>query len=246
MEQEKRGIYVNTQKTKISFAAAWLVAYLAGLKISGILSGIIGIQNLGQAIFRACFVIVMILYLKKRETLEFYGVRSLKNLDGRGTFYFIPFVLLVVVPFCFGIQNSEPLGQIVLIAFNVLCVGFIEEMIMRVFLFKALMKWGAGIAIAISSSVFGLVHIVNLFGGADVFYTLLQIIFACAIGFVFAVFFYKTENIIPCILCHGLLDVGNIFWKEDVQTVSMIFGLLILISVFYGVYLLKTKRKLLK
>lgn len=151
MEQEKRGIYVNTQKTKISFAAAWLVAYLAGLKISGILSGIIGIQNLGQAIFRACFVIVMILYLKKRETLEFYGIRSLKNLDGRGTFYFIPFVLLVVVPFCFGIQNSEP-----------------------------------------------------------------------------------------------LLDVGNIFWKEDVQTVSMIFGLLILISVFYGVYLLKTKRKLLK
>ena len=212
MEQEKRGIYVNTQKTKISFAAAWLAAYLAGLKISGILSGIIGIQNLGQAIFRACFVIVMILYLKKRETLEFYGIRSLKNLDGRGTFYFIPFVLLVVVPFCFGIQNSEPLGQIVLIAFNVLCVGFIEEMIMRVFLFKALMKWGAGIAI----------------------------------GFVFAVFFYKTENIIPCIQCHGLLDVGNIFWKEDVQTVSMIFGLLILISVFYGVYLLKTKRKLLK
>lgn len=82
-EQEKRGTYVNTQKTKISFAAAWLVAYLAGLKISGISSGIIGIQNLGQAIFRACFVIVMILYLKKRETLEFCGIRSLKNLDGR-------------------------------------------------------------------------------------------------------------------------------------------------------------------
>ena len=120
--------------------------------------------------------------------------------------------------------------------------SFIEEMLMSGFLFKALIEKGKGWAIAISSCAFGLIHIVNLFGGADILYTIMQIIFACSFGFVCAVFVYKTNNIIPCIICHCLLDLVALFWTENANKISMILGVLILISLFYGIYLLKLKK----
>lgn len=237
---------MNKYEAKISFTVVWLVVYLAGLKLSNILSDSIGIPNLCNGIFRVLFVIIMILYLKGTGLLSFYGICSFKRIDSRGALYFVPFVLLACAPLYFGIYISDSFGQILLSVANMLCVGFIEEMIMRSFLFKSLIRKGGILAITVSSSVFGLIHIVNLLGGADVLLTLVQIIGACAIGFVFAVYFYKTNNIIPCILCHGVYDVCYIFSSEDFNKIYLVYGVSIIISVAYGVYLLKTKKKLLR
>ena len=237
---------MNEHKTKICFAIVWLVMYLIGLPISNKLSDMIGIPNLCTAIYRFLFVLIMLLYLHRKNLFSFYGISSLKQLDSRGLLYYVPLGLLVVVPLCFGIQFSFSLGQILLLSLSALCIGFIEEMLMRGFLFKALIDKGKVLAIVISSSAFGLIHIVNLLGGADILYTIMQIIFACAFGFVCAVFYYKTNNIIPCIICHSLLDLGALFWTEDTNAGYMIFGVLAFISLFYGVYLLKTGKRALK
>lgn len=229
-------------KPKISFSIIWLVAYLIGLLISNKISDMIGIQNLCVVIYRALFVLIMCLYLHKKKLMSFYGISSLKKLDNQALLYYVPLGLLVVAPLCFGIEISLSLGQILLLSLSALCIGFIEEMLMRGFLFKALIEKGKGWAIAISSCAFGLIHIVNLFGGADILYIIMQIIFACSFGFVCAVFVYKTNNIIPCIICHGLLDLVALFWTENANEISMILGVLILISLFYGIYLLKPKK----
>lgn len=232
---------MKQNKTKVSFAVGWLVIYLIGLKLSSILSDIIGVPNLCNGIFRVLFVAIIILYLKRTQMLSYYGIDSLKKLDGRGVLYCIPFVLFAFSPLYFGICISDSFGQILLLVINMLCIGFIEEMIMRGFLFKSLLGKGEVFAVAISSSVFGLIHIVNLFSGADLLLTMVQIIGACAIGFVFVVFFYKTNNIIPCVLCHGVLDVCSLFMSEDINKICMMYGVCTVISLIYGVYLLKTK-----
>lgn len=50
---------------------------------------------------------------------------------------------------------------------SMLCVGFIEELIFRGFLFKAMAKDGIKSAIIVSSITFGLGHIINLVNGAE-------------------------------------------------------------------------------
>ncbi|MBD5536303.1 MAG: CPBP family intramembrane metalloprotease [Lachnospiraceae bacterium] len=60
------------------------------------------------------------------------------------------------------------------------CVGFIEEVIFRGFLFKALAENNVKSAVIISSVTFGLGHLVNLFNGSgmDLINNLCQICFA--------------------------------------------------------------------
>lgn len=230
-------------KAKISFAIIWLVVYLIGLPISNILSDWVEIPNSCTTVYRILFVLSLFIYMQKRKVFAYYGICSLKKLDSKALLYYVPLGLLVAVPFVFGVEISLSLEQILLLSLGALCIGFIEEILMRGFLFKALLEKGKVLAIVVSSCSFGLLHIVNLFGGADILYTLAQIIFACAFGFACVIFFYKTNNIIPCIVCHGLLDLCALFWTEDEAEMFMIFLLSAIISMIYGIYLLKMNKR---
>lgn len=77
---------------------------------------------------------------------------------------------------------------------SMLGVGFLEEIIFRGFLFKAMSKTSVKSAILVSSLTFGMGHIVNLLNGRDVLETLLQLCYACAIGFVFVIIFRYLEQ----------------------------------------------------
>ena len=59
-------------------------------------------------------------------------------------------------------------------------------------------------AIVVSSVTFGIGHIVNLLNGQDRLETLLQIVFAVAVGFALVALFYKGKSLIPCIVFHGV------------------------------------------
>ncbi len=60
------------------------------------------------------------------------------------------------------------------------CVGFLEEVIFRGLLFRAMEKENLKRAIIVSSLTFGLGHIVNLFNGSgkDLVSNMIQIVFA--------------------------------------------------------------------
>ena len=66
-----------------------------------------------------------------------------------------------------------------------LCVGFIEEVIFRGFLFKAIAKDNVKTAIIISSVTFGVGHLVNLVNGSgmELVANLFQIVGAIAYWF---------------------------------------------------------------
>lgn len=128
------------------------------------------------------------------------------------------------------------------------CVGVIEEIIFRGFLFKAICKDNIKLAVFISGITFGMGHIVNLLNGNDLIPTLLQICYATAIGFLFTIIFYKGKSLLPCIITHGAVNSLSIF---AVNNSSLMYDLitaaiLCIVPVAYGLWILtQTKKSLL-
>lgn len=86
----------------------------------------------------------------------------------------------------------------------------------------------------------GLGHIVNLFNGAALLPTLLQLVYACAVGFMFTVLFYKSGSLWPCIITHGVLNALSAFAVEGTDAADMLTAAaLTVISVLYALWILK-------
>ncbi len=85
-------------------------------------------------------------------------------------------------------------------------VGFIEEVIFRVFLFKMMAKENVKRAMIVSALTFGIGYIVNLLNGAEFVSTIIQVCYAVCLGYLFVVIFYKSKFLIPCIVIHGVIN----------------------------------------
>jgi membrane protease YdiL (CAAX protease family) len=96
-----------------------------------------------------------------------------------------------------------------------LMIGVLEEGALRGLVLVALVRaWGktsAGLirAIVVSSAVFGVLHLVNLFN-KPVIQTLLQVVFATFIGIGFAGVFLRTKALLALMFIHGLIDLGGV------------------------------------
>ena len=94
-------------------------------------------------------------------------------------------------------------------------------------------------AIIVSSLTFGIGHIINLFNGANLIPTLIQVCYAIAAGFLFVIIFQKGKSLWPCIIAHATINSLSIFGVENAISTYIAPVFLILISVSYAVYLNK-------
>ena len=61
--------------------------------------------------------------------------------------------------------------------------------------------------------MFGGYHLANLFVYPDlVIATISQFIYASFVGVLFAVIYYRAENLLPCIILHAVFDFASCFW----------------------------------
>ena len=118
-------------------------------------------------------------------------------------------------------------------------VGFLEEIIFRGFLLKMMEKDNVNTAIIVTSITFGIGHIVNLFNGADVIPTLMQICYSISIGFLFVTIFQKSKSLWPCIIAHIAINCLAIFSIENTITLYIIPIFWIITSIAYAMYLRK-------
>ncbi|MCM1500580.1 MAG: CPBP family intramembrane metalloprotease, partial [Clostridium sp.] len=204
-------------------------------------SSSIGISKLVTA--PVCMVLTVFLYLwvAKNGLKEKYGLCKFQG-ECRQYLYFIPLVLLVSVNLWWGFRLQLSWLETALSIFSMLCVGFLEEVIFRGFLFQAICKKNVKRAIIISGVTFGFGHIVNLLNGRDIPETLLQICYATAIGILFTIIFYKGKSLWPCIITHSVINSLSVFANEDAgnmyhNIVSCVF--LCVVSIGYTVYILK-------
>lgn len=103
-----------------------------------------------------------------------------------------------------------------------LLVGFVEESYFRGMILRALLRRGPWQAVIISSLCFGILHLLNLAGGATLAATLLQVVYAAAIGLMYAALALRTQTILPLIVTHGLTDfVGFLALNSTVNTTGL-------------------------
>lgn len=76
--------------------------------------------------------------------------------------------------------------------------------------------------------------------GAALLPTLLQLVYACAVGFMFTVLFYKGGSLWPCMITHGILNALSAFAVEGTDAADMLTAAaLTVISVLYALWILK-------
>ena len=232
-------------KNELNFALIWIGIYVVLMSIGDSISETIGMAKIVTA--PICIVLSLIIYLwiSKNELNEKYGLCPFRA-SAKKYLYFIPLVLMVSCNLWWGFHLNLTLGETILYVISMLCVGFLEEVIFRGFLFKAICKTNVTQAIIISSVTFGLGHIVNLLNGRDIPETLIQICYAIAIGFLFTIIFYKGKSLWPCIITHSVINSLSVFANENAITLQKHLidcAFLCIVSIGYALYILKMEKK---
>ncbi len=225
------------EKSEITFAILVIAIYVLSMG---------SLRNLGDdSPFMMLGLIVlsgaMYLFVRKNGLTEKYGLAAWAG-NTRAMLWFIPLWIIAGCNLWGGAAVKYPFpGQLFAIV-SMALVGFAEELIFRGFLFKAMLKDGsAAAAIVVSSVTFGLGHILNIFTGHDLGPTLLQVVFAIAVGFVLTMSFYKSGSLLPGILMHSLTDVLSLFSQESASAAvnGLAHGCVLLLSAAYCLYLSK-------
>lgn len=232
-------MYRLYKKNELNFSLAWIIAYVVLLSVADNFSASLGVEKIITTPVSTAFALLIFGFIKKHDLSEQYGLCSFKG-SIKNYLYFIPLVLMMSVNLWNGVTMNVAALETVLFVLSMLCVGFIEEVIFRGFLFKAMCKDNLKLAILVSSITFGLGHIVNLLNGRELIPTLFQICYATAIGFLFTIIFYKGKSLLPCIIAHSTLNSLSIFAVQRTQMISIINSIVLcVISLGYALWILK-------
>ena len=202
------------KKNEVTFAIICIVIYVVGTSIAESISETVGIVKLPSMIFHIGFSAILLAWLRKNDLFEKYGiVKPEYNLSK--VWFFIPLILVGLSSIFFGVKLNYSIPETAFYILSMLCVGFLEEIIFRGFLFVGMAKKNVKSAIIVSSITFGIGHIVNLLNGQDLLETLLQIVFAIAVGFTLVTLFYKGKSLLPCIIFHGINNAFSAISNEE-------------------------------
>ena len=226
------------EKDEIMFAVLWILVYCFALNP---IRGNLGDESIWMTIVLLVIAALATVFIKKNRLEKKYGLTGWPRNTKRYLF-FIPMWILATGNLWggFGIAY-DGMGQVFAVV-SMILVGYVEEVIFRGFLFKALIsKNGIKPAIIISSVTFGLGHIINILSGHASLETVIQVFFAIGWGFIFTIVFYKCQSLIPCIIAHSLIDVFSLFVNEthNDMTGRIYMGVTILVAIVYGIYLAK-------
>ena len=231
------------EKNELTFAIAWIVIYCILQSLANPLNKVIGIEYAASAVFCMLQTVVLFAFIRKNNLQKRYGLCKPSVPAGR-FLYYIPLVILASANLWHGVAlNDAPAATACRIG-CMLCVGFLEEVIFRGFLFTAMAKTNIKSAVVVSSVTFGIGHIINLFNGSgmDLVNNLCQIVFAIAVGFLLVTIFYRGGSLIPCILVHSAINTLGTFANDANLTVEMnLVHMVVLITITAAYTLILTK-----
>ena len=228
------------EKSELWFAFSWIIGYCVLASVGDNLSAELGLQKVVTLPILLALSAVAAVFVGKNRMLTKYGLGK-SCVPAREMLFYLPILLLLTANLWYGVEcNTSPV-ETALYILSMLCVGFLEELIFRGFLFQAMVKNGVKSAIIVSSVTFGIGHMINLFNGsgAELLPNLLQVVYAMAVGFLFVMIYYRTNSLIPCILTHSIFNALSIFSGSGITVKEeIVSGLLITaIAGAYAVYL---------
>ena len=235
------------KKNEVSFAIVCILIYVVGTSASEAIAQITGTAKLVPMIFHVGFALIILTWLRKNNLFRKYGLIR-PEYKSRQALYFIPLFIIAFSSIAFGVMQKYPVSETIMHMISMIAVGFLEEIVFRGFLFVGMAKQNLCSAIIVSSVTFGIGHIANLLSGQDVLETILQILFAVAVGFSLVILFYKGKSLLPCIAFHGINnalhaisnDAASLkFFGTRERELYITAGIGVVLSIIYCVYIWK-------
>lgn len=225
------------RKSELIFSIILIIVYVVGASFCDAFSDKLGFSKALTLPFFVILSVFIIIFLVKHKFFKEYGLCK-TELPLKKLLYFIPLVFLCLLNVISGFSITKTVPVIILEVLSMLFVGFLEEIIFRGFLFRAMAKDNLKSAIVVSSLTFGIGHIINLFNGAELVSTLCQIVGAVGFGFMCVMIFIKSKSLLPCIITHSVFNMLSVFTPEtEILTTIIVSAIIFIITVGYGVYL---------
>lgn len=227
------------EKEPVWFAVGWILLYVLVFSNADQLSEALGLPKLITVIAGLVLSLLLWRFIKQNGLSAHLGLTKVEG-DLRKHLYFIPLLLISTVNFWNGLTlQTLPLETLCYIL-SMCFVAFLEEAIFRGLVFRGLCRENIKTAILISSLTFGVGHIVNLLLGEPVLDTLLQLVYASAIGFCYTAVCLSSGSILPCILSHALVNCTSVFAREPSPGGAVAIALVeTLLAAGYGLWLLR-------
>lgn len=236
------------KKNELTFAILWIVAYVVLSSLADQLSESIGIEKAATAVLHIVMSLILFIWIRKSGLSEKYGFCASK-VPAKCFLYYLPLVIIASASLWNGINLRFGLVGTACYVISMCCVGFLEEVIFRGLLFRAMEKDNLKTAIIVSALTFGLGHIVNLFNGSgqDITTTIIQIVFAVLVGFVLVLIFYYGGSLVPCILFHSVNNALSAFEAQGTMNpqleMALNVALIVVVLGGYLIYLIKAFSK---
>ena len=230
-------------RSELAFSLVWIGIYVACGMFVYPLSDLIGVEQSANAITNVAIATVLLVFIFRWGLAKKYGLCK-ADYPAKSFLWFIPLVLLVTANiWCGAVMNLHG-ADLICRLISMCAVGVVEELLFRGLLFRAMQKDNLKAAIIVSSATFALGHIMNLANGSgqDLFETLLQIVMACALGFLFVIILWRGGTLLPCIATHSLIDMLSSFANMEAFTPTVILvsdAVELVIILAYVVFLLK-------
>ena len=198
------------EKNESAFAIAWIVAYVVGSSVADQVSEGLGLAKSVTLALHLALSAALLGWIKANGLGEKYGFRKPFYPASRFLFY-LPLAVVASMGLWNGVGMARGPVVAVLTALSMLCVGFLEEVIFRGFLFRGIAQESLKRAVIISSLTFAAGHIVNLLNGAHILGNICQVIYAVMVGFLLVFIFLRTASIVPCIVFHAVNNAVTAF-----------------------------------
>lgn len=155
------------ERHPIWHAVAWVGVYVALVMVGGTLAGVPDAANPVTAAMVLGLSAALILYVAGIGRMHYYGLRPP---GGRGdvarSLLFLPLAVIVLLQFTKGLRADLDVTSVLLVIGLMVGVGFVEELLFRGFLYRAILENGTLTrAVIISGLTFGIGHAVNLARG---------------------------------------------------------------------------------
>ena len=232
------------EKNELTFAIVWIVVYCVLQSLANPLNKAIRVAYAASAAFCVLQTVMLFTFIRKNNLQKRYGLCK-SPVPACRFLYYVPLLILASGNLWNGVALNYSPAETALRVVCMLCVGFLEEVIFRGFLFEAIAKDNIKSAIVISSVTFGIGHIINLFNGSGVnlLNNLCQIFFAIAVGFLLVTIFYRGGSLLPCIIVHSAINTLGTFANDTnltTETHLLHLAALIVITVAYTLILTRT------
>lgn len=127
------------EKNELTFAIVWIVVYCVLQSLANPLNNAIGVAYAASAAFCVLQTVVLFTFIRKNNLLKRYGLCK-SPVPARRFLYYVPLVILASGNLWNGFALNYSPAETACRIVCMLCVGFLEEVIFRGLLFKAIAK----------------------------------------------------------------------------------------------------------